>query len=161
LKVEHEPMNNDIDTALEAEVTRRAMALGIQTRMPGERSRAARLASRLYAGASAMQRSRIVTTLLRPLGPLALVAVASGAFAGLLNRANALGAASIDEMGHFTRDQVFELARFVEQVSPDALQQVAGTIAENPFGVSAFGAAAAVLLASAVRDASRTAASEA
>jgi hypothetical protein len=161
LKVEHEPMNNDIDTALEAEVTRRAMALGIQTRMPGERSRAARLASRLYAGASAMQRSRIVTTLLRPLGPLALVAVASGAFAGLLNRANALGAASIDEMGHFTRDQVFELSRFVEQVSPDALQQVAGTIAENPFGVSAFGAAAAVLLASAVRDASRTAASEA
>ena len=151
-------MNNDIDSALEAEVTRRAMALGIQTRLPGERSRAARLASRLYAGASAMQRSRIVTTLLRPLGPLALVAVASGAFAGLLDRANALGAASIDELGHFTRDQVFELARFVEQVSPDALQQVAGSIAENPFGVSALGAAAAVLLASAVREGAETAA---
>ena len=154
-------MNNDIDTALEAEVTRRAMALGIKTRMPGERSRAARLASRLYAGASAMQRSRIVTTLLRPLGPLALVAVASGAFAGLLDRANAVGAASIDELGHFTRDQVFELARFVEQVSPDALQQVAGTIAENPLGVSALGAAAAVLLASAVSEGSETAAPDA
>jgi hypothetical protein len=114
-------MNNDIDTALEAEVTRRATALGIATRQPGERSRAARLASRLYAGASVVQRSRIVVTLLRPLGPLALVAVASGAFAGLLNRASA----------------------------PDALQQVAGAIAENPFGVSAFGAAAAVLLAGA------------
>ena len=149
-------MNNDIDSALEAEVTRRAMALGIQTRLPGERSRAARLASRLYAGASAMQRSRIVATLLKPLGPLALVAVASGAFAGLLTRANALGATSIDELGHFTRDQVFELARFVEQVSPEALQQVAGTIAENPFGVSAFGAAAAVLLASAMREASES-----
>src|SRR6478609_6140886 len=99
-------MNNDIDTALEAEVTRRAMALGIRTRLPGERSRTARLASRLYAGAGAMQRSRIVATLLRPLGPLALVAVASGAFAGLLNRANALGASSIDELGHFTREQV-------------------------------------------------------
>ncbi len=57
----------------------------------------------------------------------------------------------IDELGHFTREQVFELARFVEQVSPDALQQMAGAIAENPFGVSAFGAAAAVLLVSAVR----------
>ena len=99
-----------------------------------------------------MQRSRIVVTLLRPLGPLALVAVASGAFAGLLNRASAMGSAlPIDELGHFTRDQVFELARFVEQVSPDALQQVAGAIAENPFGVSALGAAAAVLLAGAVR----------
>jgi len=147
-------MNIDIDTALEAEVTRRATALGIQTRQPGdrkERTRAARLASRLYAGAGAVQRSRIVATLLRPLGPLALVAVASGAFAGLLNRASTLGSAlPIDELGHFTREQVFELARFVEQVSPDALQQVAGAIAENPFGVSAFGAAAAVLLATAV-----------
>lgn len=144
-------MSDDIDTALEAEVTRRATAPGIQSRQPGERSRAARLASRLYASAGAVQRSRIVVTLLRPLGPLALVAVASGAFAGLLDRASALGSAlPIDELGHFTREQVFELARFVEQVSPDALQQMAGAIAENPFGVSAFGAAAAVLLATAV-----------
>ena len=145
-------MDNDIDKALEAEVTRRAMALGIRTRQPGERSRAARLASRLYAGASAVQRSRILVTLLKPLGPLALVAVASGAFAGLLDRVSALGATlPIDELGNFTRDQVFELARFVEQVSPDALQQVAGAVGDNPFGVSTLGAAAAVLLANAVR----------
>ena len=145
-------MNHDIDAALEAEVTRRATALGIPTRQPGERSRAARLASRLYAGASAMQRSRIVVMLARPLGPLALVAVASGAFAGLLDRASALGAAlTVDELSDFSREQVFELARFVEQVSPAALQQVAGALVENPLGVSALGAAAAVLLASAVR----------
>ena len=145
-------MSNDIDTALEAEVTRRAVALGIATRPPGERSRAARLAARLYAGATAVQRSRIVATLCRPLGPLALVAVASGAFAGLLDRASALGSAwQIDELAGFTRDQVFELARFVEQASPEALQQVAGSVAENPWGVSALGAAAAVLLATAVR----------
>ena len=145
-------MDNDIDTALEAEVTRRAMALGIRTHQPAERSRAARLASRLYAGGGAMQRSRIVMTLLKPLGPRALVAVASGAFAGLLDRVSALGATlPIDELGHFTREQVFELARFVEQVSPDALQQVAGAIGDNPFGVSALGVAAAALLANGVR----------
>ena len=67
----------------------------------------------------------------------------------------------IDELGHFTREQVFELARFVEQVSPDALQQVAGAIADNPFGVSAFGAAAAVLLAGAARRAAGTPATQA
>jgi len=78
--------------------------------------------------------------------------VASGAFAGLLNRANALGSAlQIDELAGFTRDQVFELARFVEQASPEALQQVAGSVARNPWGVSALGAAAAVLLATTVR----------
>ena len=145
-------MDNDFDTALEAEVTRRATSLGIATRPPGERSRPARLASRLYESAGAVQRSRIVAALLKPLGPLAIVAVASGAFAGLLNRAGALGTAlPIDELGHFTREQVFELARFVEQVSPDALQQLAGAIARNPFGISAFGAAAAVLLAGAAQ----------
>ncbi len=145
-------MNEDIDTALEAEVTRRAMALGIRTTLPGERSRVARLATRLYAGAGAVQRSRIVATLLRPLGPLAIVAVASGAFAGLLTRSGAIGhGVSVDELGAFTSEQIFELARFVEQVSPDALQQAAGAVADNPFGVSAFGAAAAVLLAGALR----------
>lgn len=145
-------MNNDIDTALEAEVTRRATALGIPTRHDREHSRAARLASRLYASAGLVQRSRIVATLLRPLGPLALVAVASGAFASLLHQANTAGSTGlIHEMANFTREQVFELARFVEQVSPDALQQMAGVIAENPLGVSAFGAAAAMLLAGAVR----------
>ena len=159
--VEQDVISNDIDTALEAEVTRRATALGIRTRQPGERSRAARLASRLYASAGAVQRSRIVATLVRPLGPLALVAVASGAFAGMLNRAGALGATlPIDELADFTREQVFELARFVEQVSPDALQQVAGAIADNPFGVSALGAAAAVLLASAVPPAGSDAATQ-
>src|SRR4051812_18421745 len=117
-------MSSDIDTALEAEITRRAIALGIATRQPREGSRAARLAARLYAGATAVQRSRIVTTLCRPLGPLALVAVASGAFAGLLGRASALGNPwQIDDLAGFTRDQVFELARFVEQANPEALQQ--------------------------------------
>ena len=150
-------MSHDIDTALEAEVTRRAMALGIQTQPPGERSRAARLAARLYASAGAVQRSRIVDTLLKPLGPLAIVGVASGAFAGLLNRMPAL---PLDELGDFTREQVFELARFVEQVSPDALQQAAGAVADNPFGVSAFGAAVAVLLATTVGPRGDTTAAE-
>jgi len=145
-------MNNEIDKALEAEVTRRAMALGIATRRPGERSRAARLASRLYDGAGAVQRSRFVAALLQPLGPLALVAVASGAFARLLHRAGTLGVSlPIDELAEFSREQVFELARFVEQVSPDALRQAASAIVENPIGVSGFGAAAAALLVGAVR----------
>jgi hypothetical protein len=144
-------MRDDIDTALEAEVTRRAIELGIETQAPGERSRPARLAARLYAGATAVQRSRIVTTLCRPLGPLALVAVASGAFAGLLDRASALGSTlQIDELAGFTRDQVFELARFVEQVSPEALQQAASAVVDNPWGVSTLGTAAAVLLVTAV-----------
>jgi hypothetical protein len=143
-----ENMNNDVDMALEAEVARRAAASGIATRVGGDPSRIARLASRLYAGADALQRSRMLAGLLRPLGPLGLVAVASGAFAGLLTRG---GGPTVDDVGRFSSQQVFELARFVDQVSPDALRQVANTVIANPYGLSTLGAAAAVLLAGALR----------
>ncbi len=148
-------MTDDIDIALEAEVARRAAERGIETVTGTDRSRTARLAARLYAGASALQRSRILTGLLRALGPLAIVAVASGAFAGLVERMMRGGAVTIDDIGHFTNDQVLELVRFVEQVSPEALHQVAGAASDNPFGLTAFGAAAAALLAGALRGPSR------
>ena len=144
-------MNNEIDNALEAEVARRAKERGIQTDVAADRPRAARLASRLYAGASALQRSRMLTNLLRPLGPLAIAGVASGAFAGLLGRVGSGAAVTIDDIGNFTQEQVFELARFVEQVSPSALHEAVKSVSENPFGLSAFGAAAAALLSMALR----------
>ncbi len=136
---------NDIDMALEAEVARRAIALGIGTQVGGQPSRVARLVARLYAGADAIQRSRLLAGLLRPLGPLALVAVASGAFAGLFNRVGGdLPANAIEELARFSAAQVFELASFVEQVDPDVLKQVAGRLVDSPLGLSAFGVAAAL-----------------
>jgi hypothetical protein len=111
------------------------------------RSRVARLISRAYGAAGAPLRATMLACLVRPLGSLGLVAVASGAFAGLLRpggeRATGL---SLDEVGSYSNDQVFELVRFVEQVSPDAIQQVATLLADSPVGVAAFGAAAAMLL---------------
>jgi hypothetical protein len=81
-----------------------------------------------------------------------LVAVASGAFARFLHRGSESGAGiPIDDLGRYSNEQIFELARFVEQVSPDAIQQVARLLADNPVGVSAFGAAAAMLLVRAVK----------
>ncbi len=144
-------MNNDIDNALEAEVARRATERGIKTDLGADHSRTARLASRLYAGATGAQRTRMLTSLLRPLGPLAIAGVASGAFAGLVGRVSSGAAVTIDDIGNFTSQQVFELARFVEQVSPDALHQVVKAIGENPFGLSTFGAAAAALLSMTLR----------
>jgi hypothetical protein len=116
------------------------------------RPRVARLVSRLYGAASAPLRSRMLACLLRPLGSLGLVAVASGAFARLVYRGGEAGAGmSIGDLASYSSDQVFELARFVEQVSPDAIQQVAGLLADNAAGASAFTAAVAMLLVRAVR----------
>jgi hypothetical protein len=109
--------------------------------------RAARLLGRLYGSANLALRTRLVACLLRPLGSLGVAAVAAGAFTVVLSRRSAggLGVAMVD-VAEFSKDQVAELARFVEQVSPDALAQAAQLVADNPVGVGAFTASVAVLL---------------
>jgi hypothetical protein len=108
---------------------------------------APRLISRLYAMANQPLRAKLIACLVRPLGPLGLVAVAAGAFAGLLRRGSNGGITLvIDDVARYSNEQVYELARFVEQVSPEALQQVAALVADSPVGIAAFSASAAMLL---------------
>ncbi|WP_442975462.1 hypothetical protein, partial [Salmonella enterica] len=38
----------------------------------------------------------------------------------------------MDEAVRFTSAQIFELARFVDQVQPEAFRQIAAAMAENP-----------------------------
>ena len=120
--------------------------------------RAARLLGRLYGSANLALRTRLVACLLRPLGSLGVAAVAAGAFTVVLSRRSAggLGVAMAD-VAEFSRDQVAELARFVEQVSPEALQQAAGLVFENSVGVGAFTASVALLLVLELRRASTAA----
>ena len=109
--------------------------------------RAARLLARLYGSANQALRTRLVACLVRPLGPLALAGVAAGAFTALLSRTGAGGLAiAIDDAARFSQEQVAELARFVEQVQPDALVQAAQLVADHAAGVGAFGASVALLL---------------
>ena len=117
--------------------------------------RAARLLGRLYGSANLALRTRLVACLLRPLGSLGVAAVAAGAFTVVLSRrgAGGLGVAMAD-VAEFSKEQVAELARFVEQVSPEALQQAAGLVFENRVGVGAFTASVALLLALELRRAS-------
>jgi hypothetical protein len=146
-------MSDELDDALDEDCRRQ------RARRPGNlhgaaQPRVARLVSRVYGAAGLPLRARMLACLVRPLGSLGLVAVASGAFAPFLQRGGDRGAEiSLDEVQRYSRHQVFELARFVEQVSPDAIQQVAGLLADSPLGAAAFSAAAALLLLRAVRGA--------
>lgn len=139
-------MSDEFDDALDAEVLRqRATTPATANRQA--RPLAARLVSRLYAGASTPLRVGMLACLLRPLSPLGLVAVASGAFAGFLHRGGDRGArVMLEDAGRYSNEQIFELARFVEQVSPDALQQLGNLISANPVGTAAFSVSAAMLL---------------
>lgn len=86
------------------------------------RASIARLIARLYAQAAPAARWQLLAQLLRPLGPLALVGIAAGAFARLLPSSRWQGVQlTPDDARHFTSQQVFELARYVEQKSPELL----------------------------------------
>jgi hypothetical protein len=140
-------MADEFDEATQSETIRIVVAAGAQPAARDQSLRAARLVARLYAGMNSFHRSRLLLQLLRPLGPLARVAVASGAFAGVLGRGMGhSAAAALDDLARFSSEQVFELARFVEQVSPEALRRIATAFAGHPPGASALTAAAALLL---------------
>lgn len=114
---------------------------------PGGTGRVPRLISRLYRNADPAGRAGILTALMRPLSPLGLAAVASGAFAGFVaRRRGAPIDVGLDEAGRFTSDQVLELARFVEQVDIDAFRQAVSGIVASPAGYTAFGVAVALLV---------------
>jgi hypothetical protein len=104
------------------------------------------LISRLYRSADLPARAGILATLIKPLGPLGLAAVASGAFAEFVTRRRSGGIeVGLDDAGRYTGEQVLELARFVEQVDADVFQLVIGSVVDSPAGYTAFGVALALL----------------
>jgi hypothetical protein len=94
------------------------------------------LVSAVYEEAPPPLRIRLLECLVRPLGPLALVAIAGGAFAHLLYRLRRNAAPiSPNDANRVTSEQVLELTNYVEQCSPDALLRIGELIADRPLGV--------------------------
>lgn len=84
------------------------------------------LVADLYRQASPPQRMRLLNLLLRPVGPLALVTVAAGAFAGLLPDDRWREAeVSLEDTRRVSTAQVLALAAYVEQKAPEVLLAVA------------------------------------
>lgn len=76
----------------------------------------------LYELASPPERVTLLNRLLRPVGPLALVTIAAGAFATLLPGARWREAeVSMDDTRRVGSAQVLALAIYVEQKAPDVL----------------------------------------
>jgi hypothetical protein len=117
-------------------------------RVPARAERVGRLLARLYGSSSLVVRTRLVACLVRPLSPLGLAAVSAGAFTVVLasSRGGRISVAMAD-VARFSQEQIAELARFVEQVSPDALHQAAALFVDNRAGLGTFAASVAVLLA--------------
>jgi hypothetical protein len=107
------------------------------------------LVAAVYDEASVGLRQRLLNHLLRPVGPLALVAVATGAFASLLPHERWSGAyAQLDDVLRIRPDQVLDLTRYVQQKSPEMLLRLPEIIASSPV---ALGTLSGVLLLTALR----------
>ena len=131
-----------IDTALMIRGVGSSADLEVRRRRP-----ASRLVSRLYAAANWPLRGKLLASLLRPLGPLGVAAIASGAFVGLIPRVGQDGLAhAADDVARFSIDQIVELSDFVEQVDPAALQNFAHLVLDNPVGLASFCTLIAVAL---------------
>jgi hypothetical protein len=108
-------------------------AIGTESPLP-------RLVSEVFRDSAPPLRARLLEQLLRPVRRLGLAAVAAGAFALFLHpqRWRAWGV-SVDDAMRFSGEQVLELARFVEQVQPDALARLVRALAEGGQALPALG----------------------
>jgi hypothetical protein len=104
------------------------------------------LVSAVYEEAPAALRTQLLECLVRPLGPLALVGIAGGAFGHLLYRLRRDAVPiSLDDASRVTAEQVLELTRYVEQCNPDALLRFGALIANRPIGVVMMSATALLI----------------
>lgn len=105
------------------------------------------LVADLFAKAAPSQRVRLLNGLLRPVGPLALVAIAAGAFASLLPATRWHGASvTLDQAMRFSAGQVLELARYVEQKSPESFAQLPELLGDSPLWVGSLSGALLLLV---------------
>jgi len=110
------------------------------------------LISAVYETAPAPLRTKLLEYLLRPVGPLALVAIATGAFGHLLYRLRRDAMPiSLDDAARITSGHVLQLARYVEQCSPHVLLRIGSLIAANPIGVATIGGSALLIALTAWR----------
>ena len=95
------------------------------------RTSVARLLAALYRQAPPALRVDLLAQLLRPVGPLALVAIAAGAFGRLLpSQRWQTVQPSVDDAQRISPQQVYELVRYVEQKSPELLTQLPQLVAD-------------------------------
>ena len=87
----------------------------------------------LYRHAQAGLRAQLLERLLRPMGVLGLVAVADGVFAALRHRHGWQRLqVTVEDTALVSADQVFQLAAYLQERSPEAFQALGDLLAHQP-----------------------------
>ena len=104
----------------------------------------AQLVGQVYESAPAAERSRLLEQLLKPLGVLSLVAVANGIFAKIRFRSGWPDLhVRLEDVQNVQASDIIVLVNHVQQVSVQAVNDLAGVLAASPVMM---GSAAAALL---------------
>lgn len=91
------------------------------------------LVAAFYADAPHSMRLRLLERLLQPVGPLALGAIAAGAFARLLPPDHWTGVQlHLEDAMRISAAQVLELTRYLEQKCPEWLLQLPELLGDSP-----------------------------
>lgn len=122
-------------------------APGLLPRATHEGPQIPELVAEVYRSARPTLRARLLEYLLRPVGPLGLVAIAAGAFGTILQRGGYRQlAVAPEDAARISPDHMRELAQYLEQAYPESLLQLAPILADNATGVATAGVAASLLL---------------
>ena len=105
-----------------------------------------RLVARVFTAAGNPLRANLLRCLMRPLGTLGAAGVAAGAFVAFLDRRGAELSIDPEAVSQVSSQQIYELAHFVEQVDPQALQQFASLASSSSLAMATTVSAAALLL---------------
>jgi hypothetical protein len=95
-----------------------------------------------YSKIDAAARARLLSRLLRAVGPLALAVIGGGAFFKFIWQARAV---TVEDAASVTAGQIFELASYVQQSSPDLADQVLALLSQDVSTMSALGASATAI----------------
>jgi hypothetical protein len=107
----------------------------------------AELVAQVYRGARPPLRKRLLECLLRPVGPLGLVAIGAGAFGAILQRGGYRElAVTPEDTTRISPEQMLELARYVEQANPESLLQIAPLLSDRAGNLAGVAGIAASLL---------------
>jgi hypothetical protein len=100
------------------------------------------LVAAFYAEAPHSLRLRLLDRLLQPVGPLALGAIAAGAFARLLPAERWTGVQlNLEDAMRISASQVFELTRYLEQKCPEWLLQLPELLGDSPVALGSLSGA--------------------
>lgn len=114
------------------------------------------LVADFYAEAPSAVRVGLLRALLQPVGPLALVAIAAGAFGRLLPTSRWHGAeVTLDDARWIGPEHVLELARYLEQKSPEWLLRLPDLLGDNPLWLGTLSGSLLLLALAALKNRSR------